>query len=235
MLAAFGLATPTPAGSLVTPVGAQILQDGKNRLVEMIVELVRRLEFSDKPSRYTSVFAFSTVEAAEDFRAKRGQADDPVWRARCEGPIHEADARCVDLASVPLAVIDRALRYWRGEFGPDPEQWHERVSQHQRCRRLADPALARHHRDPAAAHDPGFDPGDELAPLHVGGAGSGVQQPASEQEQDPAPSARRRFSVGAQHPLLGDVGCRRSRLLGNRPQVVVGQADGNARRAVRIR
>jgi hypothetical protein len=85
---------------------------------------LRRREFSDNPSRYTSVFAYSTVEAAEDFREKRGQANDPVRRVRCKGPTHEADARYVDLASMPLAVIDRALRYWRGEFGPDPEPWH---------------------------------------------------------------------------------------------------------------
>jgi hypothetical protein len=90
----------------------------------MIVELVRRLEFADKPSRYASVFAYSTVEAAVDFRNKRAQADDPVWRVRAEGPTHEADAGYVDLAPMPLAVIDRALKCWRSEFAADPEPWH---------------------------------------------------------------------------------------------------------------
>jgi hypothetical protein len=77
----------------------------------MIVELVRRLEFSHKPSPYTSVFAYLSADAATDFRSNQGQANDPVWRVRAQGLTHEGDARYVDLAPMPLAIIDRALKY----------------------------------------------------------------------------------------------------------------------------
>jgi hypothetical protein len=87
----------------------------------MIVELVRRLEFPERPSRYTSVFAYATVEAAVDFRGRHGQPGDRTWRVGADGTTHEADARHVNLEPMPLAVIGCALRYWRGEFDPDPE------------------------------------------------------------------------------------------------------------------
>ena len=118
-----GFGTQTPAGFTISPDGAKVLRDGKDRLLEMIVELVRRLEFPDKPSRYTSVFAYATVDAAIDFRDNRAPADTPVWRVRADGPTHLADARHVNLEPMPLAIIDRALRYWRGEFEPNPDPW----------------------------------------------------------------------------------------------------------------
>jgi hypothetical protein len=125
MLAAWKWAVLTPAGYLVNPTGAEALRDGKDRLLEMIVELVRRLEFPERPSRYTSVFAYATVAAAADFRGRCGQPDDPVWRVGAGGATHEADARHVNLEPMPLAVVGRALRYWRGEFDPDPEPWQQ--------------------------------------------------------------------------------------------------------------
>lgn len=125
MLAAWRWAALTPAGYLVNPTGAAALREGKDRLLEMIVELVRRLEFPERPSRYASVFAYATVDAAVGFRRQHGQPDTPLWRVEVEGATHAADARQVDLEPMPLAVISRVLRYWRGEFDPDPEPWHE--------------------------------------------------------------------------------------------------------------
>jgi hypothetical protein len=123
-LAAWGYATHTPAGFVVSADGAQVLRDGKNRLLEMIVELVRRLEFADKPSRYTSVYACLSAEAAVGFRNNYAQRSDPVWRVRAHGSVHEADARYVDLAAMPIAILDRALKYWHSEAAPNPELWH---------------------------------------------------------------------------------------------------------------
>jgi hypothetical protein len=72
---------------------ADALRASKDRMVEVILELVRRATCPDKPGRLQGVFAYRTQEGAELFRDAFGQPGDSIWRLAAEGDVHDADAR----------------------------------------------------------------------------------------------------------------------------------------------
>jgi hypothetical protein len=94
--------------------GADVLRTSKDRLVEIVTEFARRFGFPDKPSRFTGVFAFATLEAAGAFRKVHAEESDPIWRVETDGSVHEGDSRFVGLGSTPVRVMDNALLYWSG-------------------------------------------------------------------------------------------------------------------------
>lgn len=91
--------------------------------IELVVELVRRESFADRPSRLSCVFGSTTLEDARLFKTSYGAPDSPILRVSCESSF-----RCdADLLRVGHSILGSwfyATKYWRGDAGPNPE-WEE--------------------------------------------------------------------------------------------------------------
>jgi hypothetical protein len=53
-------------------------------MIEMVFELVRRTNFYDNPSRFQSMFAWDSIERANQFRHESQYADAPIFKLQCE-------------------------------------------------------------------------------------------------------------------------------------------------------
>lgn len=91
--------------------------------IELVVELVRRASFPDRPSRLSSAFGTSTLDEARRFRARHGTPFDPVFRVSCERSFR-CDSDLLRKGQSLLAAWLFATKYWRGEQGPNPT-WEE--------------------------------------------------------------------------------------------------------------
>ncbi len=80
-----------PVGFLKPRRARYFLQSGQDaRLaepnIELIWEYVRRSFFSDRPSRFLSMFACQTPDEAPPraWRTRFGDPDDPIWAVECD-------------------------------------------------------------------------------------------------------------------------------------------------------
>ncbi len=88
-----------------------------------MLELMRRAEFSDAPSRMASVFGFATIEDARAFRAEyRRGPKRGIYRVDGEC-VHRGNMRLVDWGATGAGAIANARSYWRGERGEASELW----------------------------------------------------------------------------------------------------------------
>ncbi|MHB8235675.1 MAG: hypothetical protein ACYDHT_13570, partial [Solirubrobacteraceae bacterium] len=84
---------------------------------EWFFELVRRAEFSERPSRFESVFAFETLFDARAFRHSYG-GNNSVPILRVEGSVaHRANMNLVRWTSPSATTLARAREYWLSERG----------------------------------------------------------------------------------------------------------------------
>jgi len=88
-------------------------------LVGLVLELVRKAYYPDKPSRYQSLFACETPEDARQFgltQAKAGENDTsaPVYEVYTKGKIHRGDMNIINNECSVLELYRRAHIYWSG-------------------------------------------------------------------------------------------------------------------------
>jgi len=103
--------------SLISP------PDGKaDQLIELVFELVRRLEFAQQPSRLATVYACPT---ADDARAMCTTwiGDWPnalIWEIEGQQASSPFDTALLGVDGTAWEAIERARRYWRGEATAAP-------------------------------------------------------------------------------------------------------------------
>lgn len=85
---------------------------------EWMIELIRRAEFEDEPSRFQSFFAWPTLEDAEKFIEENRTGGKPIFKVKCE----DYKIRDMELAETPYFGIgfDKARKYWKGNPGDAP-------------------------------------------------------------------------------------------------------------------
>jgi hypothetical protein len=92
---------------------------------ELHFEYVRRALFPERPSRFTSVFAATSIEGAKDFRSRFGKPNDSIWQLEAD---HGFAANMNLLAGDENTILVRsycANAYWQGEAGPSPSPFWE--------------------------------------------------------------------------------------------------------------
>jgi hypothetical protein len=92
-------------------------------IVEATAEVLRRLEFPERPARADALFLTPSPQEARRFAAQAGNR--PVLHCCLAEPDDGAVldwgllAAALDDGGMP-ALVERVGRYWRGEPGPDP-------------------------------------------------------------------------------------------------------------------
>jgi hypothetical protein len=94
---------------------------------ELLFEQVRRSEFDELPSRFTSIFAFESLRDARSFRARYpGQlpqgATAQIWEVEGDARLR-ANMALLDQHSTGLVAMVNARAYWAGEPGFGTELW----------------------------------------------------------------------------------------------------------------
>jgi hypothetical protein len=87
--------------------------------VELTFELVRRLEFPDRPSRFQSWFGWQTLEEAKRFRESHGTPEARIFAIDSPGTFR-ADMSLLLHGGSNLGATILAARYWSGIAGPHP-------------------------------------------------------------------------------------------------------------------
>lgn len=87
-------------------------------MIETIFELIRQLKFSEKPSRFTSVFGCLSYEDAITFKNTVAIGSGTIYQVRAES-YFIADMNLLKLATFPANMFF-AERYWRGESLNNP-------------------------------------------------------------------------------------------------------------------
>lgn len=88
---------------------------------ELVFEMTRIARFSDRPSRFQSVFGFETLRDAEYFVDEFADSPCTIWRVTAERSF-SGDMRLVDAEDYADGVR-RARHYWRGETFLDDPLW----------------------------------------------------------------------------------------------------------------
>ncbi|SAB24574.1 Uncharacterised protein [Enterobacter roggenkampii] len=94
-------------------------------LIGLILELVRRSDFPDKPSRYQSLFACQHISEVKQFReqlADEREEDEirtaPIYEVFTDEAVHCGDMRLLSDDCPVLELYRRAYLYWSGEPAP---------------------------------------------------------------------------------------------------------------------
>jgi hypothetical protein len=103
----------------VTDLGYNLLDSNANNvsnLVELVFEYVRRSYYSEKPSRFQSIFAFDNIEQAKLFRYKFCDCKNKIWEVESITSFR-ADMSLLDLPpNCSLLQLDyMAHLYWNSE------------------------------------------------------------------------------------------------------------------------
>lgn len=86
-----------------------------NTQIEWYFEMIRRTIFNRRPSRFQSVFAFSTLDELNRFKAEQGLTDDiPIFELECSS-FFRADMNLLKTNSSYLSMSWFAHQYWSGE------------------------------------------------------------------------------------------------------------------------
>lgn len=86
--------------------------------IELIWELIRRVSFSDKPSRFQSMFCFETYEEAVRFRTKHGNFNSKIFSIESDHLGFKADTQNLRITAPLLSIIQFANAYWSGKAFP---------------------------------------------------------------------------------------------------------------------
>lgn len=93
-----------------------------NALIEIIFEYVRRSHFSQRPSRFQSVFGFDNINQSKVFRHKYGSRDSLIWEVQSHSSF-KADMNLLTLRDSLLTVSYHAHQYWEGIAGGNTPNW----------------------------------------------------------------------------------------------------------------
>ncbi len=88
-------------------------------MVELVFELVRRIEFPELISRYQAIFGWETIEAAEAFKESFGTDESTIYVVNCKESI-KLDMSLLYLGGSTIGSIWYARKYWCGEPGKTP-------------------------------------------------------------------------------------------------------------------
>jgi hypothetical protein len=86
---------------------------------EIIFELIRRLEFENRPSRLQSMFACTSLSEAAAFRAGYGKPSNRIFEVR-SATTFAGDMNLLFCGTCPAAAIELARKYWREERSSTP-------------------------------------------------------------------------------------------------------------------
>ncbi len=90
------------------------LSNSTMALIEILFEYVRRGCFPDKPSRFTSLFGWETLEQAQAFRKKYGKESMPIWKIQAE-KFFRADMNLLSINLPSVLILSYSVhRYWAG-------------------------------------------------------------------------------------------------------------------------
>lgn len=89
--------------------------------IELIWDLVRRLEFRNQPSRLAAIYASATLDEARRLRDE-WLPDFPAAKIveLAAQQIGRYDSELLDLSGNGWDVLERSRAYWRGEASPTP-------------------------------------------------------------------------------------------------------------------
>lgn len=89
-------------------------------MIENFYELYRHTVHPGLPSRFQSLFAFTTITDAQGFAVKNGGA--PIWALSVPAGamIHRGDMNCLHVGTYDF-MMDWADKYWTGQPSPTPE------------------------------------------------------------------------------------------------------------------
>jgi hypothetical protein len=126
----------TPGGwrRLTTPLAALDVPTWGALNLELVLELVRRARFPDKPSRLAAVFAHDSlamgVWAAGKWREAHQEGPDIFWLVESER-FHRGDQNIVQplltRTATLMDLVAEATHYWQGKAGAGLAPWWEMV------------------------------------------------------------------------------------------------------------
>jgi len=90
-------------------------------MIELVSELVRRSLFPEKPSRYTVLFAWSSLEEARAFKESHGGGI--IYEVEAKSGC-KADMNMLFLGGSGIGALLFAMKYWRGDASPNPKWEH---------------------------------------------------------------------------------------------------------------
>jgi hypothetical protein len=92
---------------------------GVSPIIELVFEYVRRSNYSHRPSRFQSFFAFGSPKDATNFSKIYGNSTGTLWEVECDDArCFKADMNILTLRDSLLVLSYRASCYWEGL--PDP-------------------------------------------------------------------------------------------------------------------
>jgi len=100
-----------------------------NGMIEMIAELMRRVKYPERPSRFQSLFAWQTLEDAYRFagQSKLSRPDNAnpafaVWEVDTmgSGEIFASDMKLLSLGTCWLDAFVHIDAYWHQDYSSDP-------------------------------------------------------------------------------------------------------------------
>lgn len=87
--------------------------------LELIAELVRRLEFPAMPSRLQSLFACRSLSEAQAFRSRARAPHAKIFEVD-SAVSFVGDMQLIHLGSSPASCLELVHKYWRGESSGSP-------------------------------------------------------------------------------------------------------------------
>ena len=88
-------------------------------IIELVFELVRRLEFSSMPSRLQSIFAWESKEQAENFNQKYCSNKGYLYSLQSNSFIKK-DMNLLFLGGSTIGSLMYARKYWKSECSKNP-------------------------------------------------------------------------------------------------------------------
>ena len=90
-----------------------------SQLIEYLFEYVRKGYYSQRPSRFQSVFAFDNIEKAKFFQDKYCNSQGNIWEIESEESF-KVDMNLLTLGNSLLEADYCAHLYWKGETTGNP-------------------------------------------------------------------------------------------------------------------
>lgn len=88
-------------------------------LMEVVLELVRRSEFPNLPSRMSSMFCWESLDCANNFISNNNLTNVNVYEVEAED-YFVGDMSIIFLGGQLIHSLELARKYWAGEKGPNP-------------------------------------------------------------------------------------------------------------------
>ncbi|MFQ6246877.1 hypothetical protein ACLMPP_20690 [Yersinia enterocolitica] len=86
-----------------------------NSVIEMLLEERRNTSFPEKPSRFQSIFACSTIQGAAWFRGfSKCPIDTPIFEVYASTGWHRGDMNLLNMNCTPVELSHRLDLYWQG-------------------------------------------------------------------------------------------------------------------------